>query len=129
MKKITVYGSLLKGLGNSGLLRTSELLITEDLDLKFKMGAFGSAFPGLTKTEEVNSIHTETYEVDDFTYQRIESLEGYPSFYNRASIDTGIGKSEIYFIDNEGENLGVVEKINGVFNWRLHLENEDSRSK
>ena len=122
MKKITVYGSLLKGLGNHRFLKTSKLLISENLTLPYTMIGFGRSFPGLVKNSEENKIYTETYEVTDVVYRNIESLEGYPNFYNRAPLKTGVGDSEIYFIEDHN-GVPSIPKINNIFNWKKHLAN------
>jgi len=112
-KLVTVYGSLLSGMGNWKwcLDNDNSILLGEHI-LEDKVGMLNlGAFPGLVKTESVNKIFVETYEVTGEIYQRIEHLEGYRpgreefNLYNKLEIDTPFGKSEIY-IYNSGSEFG-----------------------
>jgi len=124
MKKISVYGSLLKGLGNHRLIQDSQLLGEEIVEVPFIMIPFGSSFPGLVKVNDNHKVLIETYEIDDNTYKRVESLEGYPSFYDKYQFNTPkFGESELYFLNGEKDNNNSIEKIDGVFNWKQHLIN------
>ena len=127
MKKITVYGSLLEGLGNWKWHLDNEestKLGEHVLEGNFKMISLGG-FPGLIVDESVNNkIFVETYEVTDRVFHSVERLEGYPSFYTRRAISTPYGDSEIYVLANtKGEyntrNL-VPEDDNGIINWKSY---------
>lgn len=103
LTKVAVYGSLLKGFGNSALLSNSELLGTTIIE-GFDMYSLG-AFPAITpNTEDKPRIQVEVYEVDDLVMQRLDTLEGYPRFYNRMKVEYDLGKGTesawIYFIEN-----------------------------
>jgi len=135
MKLVTVYGSLLSGMGNwSWLLNNehSKLLGTDVLEIPCHMVSFGG-FPGLIVDESVkNKIYVETYQVTDEIYKRIERLEGFVSqdnpvnFYNKCPIETPYGLSEIYVLNPKDYNLtdtkrGTVPVNNdGVINWKEH---------
>ena len=125
MRKITVYGSLLEGLGNwYGFLNNPEStkLGEHVLEDNLVMVSFGG-FPGLIVDEKVNNkIFVETYEVTDRVFHSVERLEGYPSFYTRRAISTPYGDSEIYVLANtKGEyntrNL-VPKGEDDVINWK-----------
>lgn len=126
MKRITVYGSLLKGLGNHGLLDNDESIflgehtIEEDL---FMISLGG--FPGLlvSKEGEINTIHVETYAVSDSVFHRVERLEGYPNFYTRYPVKTPFGDSEVYVLASEqyyDRGNRVKPDENGIINWKKH---------
>jgi gamma-glutamylcyclotransferase (GGCT)/AIG2-like uncharacterized protein YtfP len=125
MKKITVYGSLLKGLGNHGLLDNDEsvLLGEHTIEDNLFMISLGG-FPGLLiSKEEVNTIHVETYEVSDKVFARVERLEGYPTFYTRYPVKTPFGDSEVYVLAREGyydRGNRVKPDENGIINWKKH---------
>ncbi len=80
--KIFVYGTLKKGYGNHGLLKTSKFIGNGYIkgwniyDLGF--------FPGIRKSQNKKRIvYGEVYEIDDITRMRVDSLEGEGSLYNR----------------------------------------------
>ena len=128
--KIVVYGSLRKGMGNHRIIEHATLLSTEIVSLPFEMIDMGS-YPGLIRSKEVNDIVVEVYEVDMPTYQRVERLEGYPSFYSREPIETTVGAGDIYFLDNDrGREYPryprVIKTKEGVFDWVKHLRSAKS---
>jgi gamma-glutamylcyclotransferase (GGCT)/AIG2-like uncharacterized protein YtfP len=126
MKRITVYGSLLEGLGNwSWFLNNSESkkLGEHILEGPFQMLSLGG-FPGLIINEDVNNkIFVETYEVSDAVYKSVERLEGYPFFYDRYLIQTPFGDSEVYILASyrykDSNNL-IQEDENGIINWKTY---------
>jgi gamma-glutamylcyclotransferase (GGCT)/AIG2-like uncharacterized protein YtfP len=127
MKKITVYGSLLEGLGNwKWHLNNDESVKLGDhiLSGPFKMISFGG-FPGLVIDDSVeNKIYVETYDVSDEVFKRVERLEGYPSFYRRTTIDTPFGESEVYTLANESysDDRLVLADDDGIINWKKYKE-------
>lgn len=126
MKKVTVYGSLLEGLGNWHWHLNNDQSKKEGehiIEGPFVMVSFGG-FPGLIKDEKVNNkIFVETYEVSDGVFRNIECLEGYPSFYTRIPIETPFGDSEVYVLNQdsrESYNNLVPQDENGIINWRKY---------
>jgi gamma-glutamylcyclotransferase (GGCT)/AIG2-like uncharacterized protein YtfP len=134
MKLITVYGSLLEGLGNWNwcLKDRSEKLGEHVLEDNLVMVSFGG-FPGLMNTHDIsNRIFVETYRVADDVYRSIESLEGFRSqdhpsnFYNKKKINTPYGESEIYVLNRRTVSSGeeicheVLPDENGIVNWRKY---------
>jgi len=100
-QKVFVYGTLKKGYPNSYLLENSKLLGSFKTKPVFTMYSLG-AFPAISLVGET-SISGEVYSVDEDTFSRLDRLEGYPSFYNRAKIDTEFGEAWVYFLeDREG---------------------------
>ena len=121
MKKIAVYGSLREGHGNHrALLSASKKLSTEVVNIPFKMISLGG-FPGLVPSEDGdNEITIETYEVDDRTYDRVEHLEGYPHFYQKATITTSQGDMEIYVLESPRYKQNATYVENG--DWNSHYQ-------
>jgi gamma-glutamylcyclotransferase (GGCT)/AIG2-like uncharacterized protein YtfP len=126
MRRVTVYGSLLEGLGNwYGFLKGSTKLGEHVLEDNLVMISLGG-FPGLIVDEDVtNKIFVETYEVTEEIYKAIERLEGYPNFYNRRHIETPWGISEIYTLNSARGVYGyrnLVPKGEGdIINWRNYV--------
>jgi gamma-glutamylcyclotransferase (GGCT)/AIG2-like uncharacterized protein YtfP len=127
-KKITVYGSLLEGLGNWKWHldnKESKKLGEHVLEGPFQMISLGG-FPGLIIDEDAdNKIFVETYEVSDGVFKSVERLEGYPNFYDRYPIETPFGNSEVYVLANcsyKNYNHPVPEDENGVINWKKYRE-------
>lgn len=126
MRKITVYGSLLEGLGNWKWHLDNEestKLGEHVLEDNVVMISFGG-FPGLIVDESVkNKIFVETYEVTDNVFKSVERLEGYPTFYNRRKVETPFGESEIYVLasarDYSDKNL-VPAGDDEVINWKKY---------
>lgn len=97
-KRIAVYGTLRKGFGNNRyFLNGLTPLSREIVNIPFTMVSLGG-FPGLVPSETPNNITIEIYEVTDAVYKSIEQLEGYPSFYQKATITTSLGDMEIYVL-------------------------------
>lgn len=123
MKKITVYGSLLEGLGNWKWHLDNEestKLGEHILEGGFKMISLGG-FPGLIPDDKSTSkIFVETYEVSDKVYASVERLEGYPNFYGRTPVETPFGPSAVYTLPNGYGNNLVPEDENGIVNWRKY---------
>lgn len=123
-KKITVYGSLLEGLGNWNYFLNNEestKLGEHILEGGFKMISMGG-FPGLIPDDTVNNkIFVETYEVSEHVFKSVEHLEGYPGFYGRTKIDTPFGESEVYTLsDNKYNDNFVPKDENGIINWKKY---------
>ena len=96
MHTVACYGSLKRNFHNHPLLAEATFKGTDTLQ-GWNMYSLG-AFPGVTKGD--NSIHVEVFEVTEEELSRLDSLEGYPSFYNRKQVDTAHGKAWIYYLNN-----------------------------
>lgn len=94
--KVCVYGSLREGLHNHALLHTAEFIDEYWTEAEFKMVSLGG-FPALVPDSAGIQIKVELYEVDDNTFARLDSLEGYPSFYDRKIINLGDHEAWIYY--------------------------------
>ena len=100
MQNVLVYGTLRKGHSNHRLLGNSELVGSYMVALPYVMKHLGG-FPGLLSDGQRHDIFCEMYEVDDDTFQRLDYLEGYPSFYNRTEVRVGDTQAWIYYLTDE----------------------------
>ena len=96
MFNVFVYGTLKHGHSNSVVMENSqaEFLGEDETEPKFTMYSNG-AFPAVIEKGET-PIKGEVYRVKDMS--RLDSLEGYPDFYNRKLIDTKYGPAWIYMM-------------------------------
>lgn len=113
MEKVFVYGTLKKHHPNHRLLQAGSAVflgphVTAPV---FKMVSCGG-YPGVLEGGST-TIHGEVYEVDEITMSRLDSLEGYPTYYNRKQIDTSHGKAWIYIINEDFRNNPEVP--NGIW--------------
>lgn len=93
--KVFVYGTLKQGFSNHHwMLEAGGKLICEASLFGFEMyslGAFPAAVPGIGR------IEGEVYEVEDISI--LDTLEGYPHFYNRTLAETQEGLAWVYFLE------------------------------
>jgi gamma-glutamylcyclotransferase (GGCT)/AIG2-like uncharacterized protein YtfP len=129
MHKVFVYGSLLSGMGNYGLIAESKKLGDTKTPNGFGLIDLGY-FPGALQVDEGNIIG-EVYEIDDHTLNRLDRLEGYKplnpenGMYNRIEIDTEFGKAFIYIYNN-----GFGRPVDGFVengDWRTYYNNKRKR--
>ena len=129
MRLVTVYGSLLEGLGNwkwhldnSESKKLGEHILVGKFQM-VSMGGFPGLIPDSTMSED-NKIFVETNEVTDRVYASIERLEGYPSFYGRTDIETPFGPSAVYTLSGSRYGMSndrlVPKDEDGIVNWRKY---------
>jgi gamma-glutamylcyclotransferase (GGCT)/AIG2-like uncharacterized protein YtfP len=94
---VVVYGTLKKHKSNHRLMADSKFL--GHTDVKGTMYSLGM-FPAVALEGEY-TIKGEVYEVDQHTLTRLDGLEGYPDFYDRALVPTPYGPSWIYTMPKE----------------------------
>lgn len=94
---VFVYGTLKKGFGNNRLLKDSEFVGTFRTPPDFHMVSLGG-FPGVIDKGST-PISGEVYKVTKPVMDRLDSLEGYPSFYTRKQIPTEFGAAWVYMLD------------------------------
>lgn len=92
-QRVFVYGTLLSGEVNHGLLNGAELLGAWRTEPRFCMISLG-AYPGVIAGE--NAIYGEVYGVDEATLAGLDRLEDYPRLYGRELIPTDWGAAWIY---------------------------------
>ena len=80
---VFVYGTLKKGFGNHQLLEQSDFLARAFITRTklLNLGAFPAVIVGGRK-----EVEGELYEVNSKTLERLDRLEGHPSFYERRKV-------------------------------------------
>lgn len=128
MHKIFVYGSLLSGMGNHVIIEKAKKLGTCKSPIGFEMIDLGY-FPGALHTgNHDSSLIGEVYEVDDYTFSRVNMLEGYNSMnptsglYDRTLIATDFGPAYIYLYNRFNADYHSRLVANG--DWRTHHNNK-----
>jgi gamma-glutamylaminecyclotransferase len=81
---VFVYGTLLTGEANHGLLARARLIAATRTPPAFALYDLG-AFPGLVAGGST-SVVGELYEIDDATFAALDHLEDYPRYYQRQQI-------------------------------------------
>jgi gamma-glutamylaminecyclotransferase len=111
---VFVYGTLLPGEGNHGLLAGARLLGAATTPPAFRLHDLG-AFPALVAGGE-HAICGEVYAVDEATLAALDDLEDHPEFYRRTVILLADGAQvETYLLTPE-QVAGY--PIIGSGNWR-----------
>lgn len=116
---VFVYGTLMTGYWNHGLLADSKLISTATTVEKYVM--FSHSIPFVSESQKVSRIHGELYSVSFQTLNSLDALESYniqsleTSWYTRKEIqvelaDSTIETALIYF--NEKENAPIVQTGN-----------------
>lgn len=101
---VFVYGTLkrknqVRGLDSFG---NAEFLgVAFTTDSAYSLYDLG-LFPAVT-LDGHNIIHGEVWQVDDQTMDILDSIEGYPNFYNRVKVSTTKGNAWIYYIPDISE--------------------------
>lgn len=112
--RVFVYGTLKRGnrirgldsFGNAEFVGSA--ITTESVYSLYDLGAF----PAVTLGGN-NKIQGEVWQVDDKTMTTLDSIEGYPDFYNRAKVATTEGTAWIYYIADISEYEGAEQIIAG----------------
>lgn len=118
MTRVFVYGTLLSGLGNHGILSTSAFVRASRSEPRFTMVDLG-AFPGIVEGGST-AIVGELYDVGHATLARLDRLEGHPRFYERKTIALDDGSAVAAYVlppHYVGEREAIVSG-----DWRAHLE-------
>lgn len=106
---VAVYGSLRKGFGNHNYYLRDKELVGEARLPYWRMYAYCDRYPAITRSEfKEDHVSVEVYRVDAETTYALDSLEGYPGFYNRTIVDTPFGPAFIYYMEPyevEGRHL------------------------
>ena len=101
-QRVFVYGTLKKGNSRRGLdkLGESNTFISEarTADPAYSLYDLG-AFPAVGIKGNYH-IEGEVWEIDTATLDVLDSIEGYPTFYNRKEINTTAGKAWMYYIED-----------------------------
>lgn len=99
MKNVFVYGSLKKGYWNHRCMEMAGGKLIDNGKLKGACLYAYASFPALAFNKNQNKIvRGELYKVKDMS--PLDSLEGYPSFYNRSQVEVELdnGKKETAWV-------------------------------
>lgn len=120
-----VYGTLRKGFGNHRLLNNEHCthLGTFETTADWKMvslGGFPGVIPNGTQAITVEVYKVESEEVD----QRLDWLEGYPTFYGKTKLETPWGVADMYVLTEEKYgNLPIVKSGD----WKEYCSSKTGR--
>ena len=135
---VAVYGTLRRGQGNHCILSrtTAPLLVTERTQEHFNMftnWSHGGGYPFIVPVKTSNSsknVVIEVYEVDEYTLERLDQLEGYPHHYDRKLTPTSVGEAWIYFqskamLKARGDTRKSVRIFHGDWiDWQMGFRGE-----
>ena len=98
---IFVYGSLLSGMGNHGLLDNDDSVLVDTFKTapEYTLLDLGW-YPGVVGVGDTPIIG-ELYRVSEEVWLDIEHLEGYPEFYDRVVLNTHEGDAIMYVLDED----------------------------
>jgi gamma-glutamylaminecyclotransferase len=116
MRRVFVYGSLLAGEPNHGVLRGATLIAEARTAAEFALHDLG-AFPGMV-AGGADVIAGEIYEVDDDTLAALDRLEGHPRFYRRTPITLADGTLVETYLLTRAQVEGRPVVASG--SWRAH---------
>lgn len=103
--KVFVYGTLLSGEGNHGLLRGARLLEQDETPEGYIMYHLGG-FPGVVPSDGTETVKGEVYAIDPAILARLDGLEGVNhrdpelGLYRRETITTQNGHEVFIYIYN-----------------------------
>jgi gamma-glutamylcyclotransferase (GGCT)/AIG2-like uncharacterized protein YtfP len=129
---VFVYGTLLKGQGNHGLLKNATFLGKGKVIGKWDMYHLGG-FPAIVRGNTINPVIGEAYKVSEEELARLDILEGYvegreSNMYNRAMVDITLDNGEkidgfVYYmkIKKEGANWKKVR----TGDWATYMKDKD----
>ena len=117
---VFVYGTLRKGNNTRGLdhwpgarFVTADTTAADEFDM-IDMGSFPAVVPG-----GVSKISGEVWEVSDQTFEWLDYVESYPSFYLRQLIKTQAGHTAwMYYLPNaEDYEHSMIAPVNNILTW------------
>jgi gamma-glutamylcyclotransferase (GGCT)/AIG2-like uncharacterized protein YtfP len=111
---VFVYGTLLRGERNHGLLVHARLVGPAATEPRFELIDLG-AYPGMTADGQT-AIRGELYEVDDRTLARLDELEGHPRYYRRETIALDDGRAAHAYVLPAAETEGCPPIASG--DWK-----------
>ena len=109
-KKVFVYGTLKQSNSVRGLNKFPGATFVDQAvtnDATYSLYDLG-AFPAVSIKGQ-QRILGEVWEVDDNTFEVLDSIEGYPHFYNRTQVDTSAGKAWMYYIPGIEQEAGTTQ--------------------
>lgn len=117
--RVFVYGTLQGGNSQRGLHLFSGAKFQGKATTQ--ESSFGlidmGAFPAVVPDGNID-VAGEVWEVDDDTMEILDSIEGYPTFYNRRPTQTTLGEAWMYYMqDSSKYEHDKIEPNNGVCVW------------
>ncbi len=92
--RVFVYGTLLRGQVNHGLLADADFLGSHRTEPRYALFLLG-AYPGLVAGGST-AVSGEVYRVKDPGLRALDRLEDYPRLYDRKLIQTPFGRAWVY---------------------------------
>ena len=120
---VFVYGTLLDGEANHGLLNGAKRLGQAFTPAEFTMHDLGG-YPAIV-TGGVTAIRGEVCEIDDHALGRLDALEGHPHYYQRQHIRLQDGRSVFAYILPSTQARGFRVIPSG--DWRRRDERDSDR--
>ncbi len=111
---VAVYGTLRRGMENHHMLRRASLLWEGFVRIPYKLVVCGDT-PYLVKSNDVNRIYIEVYEVDEELLRELDDFENVPLEYRRVEIETPVGRAWIYVASRDVECVEVPEGDYALF--------------
>ena len=112
---VGVYGTLKRGFYNHPLLEQAEYIknycIPDGLYCMYDLGSFPAVSVVTEKNKETTPVHIEIYRVDQDTFERLDRLEGYPSFYNRVLIEVDDFHVWMYIMEDSELNYNRFKRV------------------
>lgn len=135
--RISVYGSLLSGLGNHRVIGRhigeNATFVGEDVIRGFNLyPVAGTSFPGIKRGHENDSVVVEVYDVTDVALSNVQALEGYNpnrehnNFYDEVDAESDeYGPTRAYLYMPDVDGLPVIEGGD----WRRYRDDNQTKSK
>lgn len=112
--RVFVYGTLKKGNSVRGLNMFSDRgvdFISDAVTTEAEYSLYDlGAFPAVTLGGN-NRISGEVWEVNDQMMEVLDSIEGYPDFYNRVITNTTSGPAWMYYIPDLDNDSGFPRAV------------------
>lgn len=100
---VAVYGSLRKGLHNHRVISEAEY-ISKGVVKGFGMYCLG-LYPAILRTGKKTDVVVEVYDVTSSIMDNLDSLEGFPRYYNRKLVPVSVDGEQlvawIYYMEGE----------------------------
>ena len=116
--RVFVYGTLLSGEPNSGLLDPDDFVGESLTEPSFKLVSLG-AFPALVVGGST-AVQGELYEVGPWTLKALDRLEGHPHFYCRRTFRLAGGSSALAYLLDAKRTKGRPVITSG--DWRSFIK-------
>ena len=119
---VFVYGTLksknkIRGLDQfPGAEFVSAAITTDRIYTMYDMGAF----PAVTEHGDRNIVG-EVWNVDGDTFDQLDAIEGYPTFYTRKEVHTSAGEAWMYYIKDISQHDWATEMeltTIGLYEWQ-----------